>query len=69
MSKRGDFGQERYEDSTFQEKVARVFEEMIRPEGMITVDALQSIEQVEEQIIKLIEAKKDAIGELEYLWK
>ncbi|XP_078065393.1 thymidylate kinase isoform X2 [Mustelus asterias] len=71
--KRGGFGDERYENPTFQELVLKQFEELMKDESLDwkRLDASQSIEDLHQEIIskvnKTIEkAGDEPIGEL---WK
>ena len=67
--KRADFGGERYEMTEFQRKVCDNYEKL-RDESWVTVSADGGVEEVEEQLFKIVEAEgdRDNKTELGKLW-
>ena len=67
--KRADFGGERYEMTEFQRKVRNNYEKL-RDESWVTVSADGGVEEVEEQLFKIVEAEvdRDNKTELGKLW-
>lgn len=68
LSKRGDYGAERYENERFQEKVNEKFQELIESDNIIIVDAMQKREEVQNEILGHVFEKMRNIGELGKLW-
>jgi len=58
--KRGQYGEERYEDPSFQEKVKSIYENNLKDDSWVVLDANQSVEELEVIIEKIaLEAIKN----------
>eukprot|EP01117_Protostelium_nocturnum_P001183 TRINITY_DN11502_c0_g1_i1.p1 TRINITY_DN11502_c0_g1~~TRINITY_DN11502_c0_g1_i1.p1 ORF type:complete len:236 (-),score=92.98 TRINITY_DN11502_c0_g1_i1:18-653(-) len=69
--KRGNYGEERYETVEFQRKVKKIFEEQLKDETWKVLDANQSKEELQKQILQIAEEQiEKASGEpIRDLWK
>jgi dTMP kinase len=68
---RGDFGKERYENESFQEKVKRQFE-LLKDSNWHVVDASQPVEKIQEivrsRVLQLIQEHKQENHTTMHLW-
>ncbi|KXJ15035.1 thymidylate kinase [Exaiptasia diaphana] len=66
-SKRSEFGEERYENSEFQEKVSKKYQELITKDWKV-IDATQSIEKIHQEIKDAVDiVQKSVINNNELL--
>jgi len=52
-AKRGEYGQERYENVQFQRKVQSIFEEHLKEPGWVVLDARKSVDHLHDEIRRL----------------
>lgn len=67
LSKRGEYGSERYEKIEFQEKIKSKYESL-KDNTWITFDAMQDKDVLAEQVHNLIRSKLTTDDAIEYLW-
>ncbi|CAK71326.1 unnamed protein product (macronuclear) [Paramecium tetraurelia] len=71
LSKRGDYGKEIYENSSFQQKVGSFFDQLALEENFYKIDALKSIDEIQAEILNRISEKLNNTSSLQQkkLWK